>query len=588
MMPLSPSQLQSPSATSPLATALSACRGAFIAIGVFSGVINVLLLTGSLYMLQVYDRVLPSRSVPTLVALSVLVIGLYAFQGFLEWIRGRMLTRIGRSLDEALSSQVYEAIVALPLRVRSSGDGLQALRDLDQVRLFLSSVGPTALFDMPWMPLYMGLCFMFHFWIGIAALTGAGILVTLTLLTEALSRRPTRAAAGFGATRMMLAEASRRNAEVLRAMGMSRRLLARWSAANAKYMAAQEGASDVAGGLGTASRVLRMALQSTVLAVGAYLTIFQEATPGIIIASSILVSRALAPVELAIAHWRNFVSARQGWTRLSELMGRLTSGETPMALPAPSASLAVEAVTIVPPGQQNAVVQNLSFRLESGQGLGIIGPSAAGKSSLARAVVGVWQPARGKIRLDSAALEQWPLEDLGRHIGYVPQDVELFDGTVAENIARFEPDPDPAAIVAAAQAASVHELVLRLPDGYETQIGEGGATLSAGQRQRLALARALYGDPFLVVLDEPNSNLDSEGDQALTRAILGIRKRGGLVVVIAHRPAALAGVDLVLAMANGQAQAFGPKEEVLRKVLQSPKVVTPMPKVVVDAQGYSS
>jgi ATP-binding cassette subfamily C protein len=259
-----------------------------------------------------------------------------------------------------------------------------------------------------------------------------------------------------------------------------------------------------------------------------------------------------------------------------------------MALPAPSASLAVEAVTIVPPGQQNAVVQNLSFRLESGQGLGIIGPSAAGKSSLARAVVGVWQPARGKIRLDSAALEQWPLEDLGRHIGYVPQDVELFDGTVAENIARFEPDPDPAAIVAAAQAASVHELVLRLPDGYETQIGEGGATLSAGQRQRLALARALYGDPFLVVLDEPNSNLDSEGDQALTRAILGIRKRGGLVVVIAHRPAALAGVDLVLAMANGQSQAFGPKEEVLRKVLQSPKVVTPMPKAVVDAQGYSS
>jgi PrtD family type I secretion system ABC transporter len=584
-MPLSPNQLQSPSANSSLATALSACRGAFIAIGIFSGVINVLLLTGSLYMLQVYDRVLPSRSVATLLVLSLLAIGLYAFQGLLEWIRGRMLARIGRSLDEALSSRVYEAVVASPLRARSSGDGLQALRDLDQVRLFLSSIGPTALFDMPWMPLYMGLCFAFHFWIGITALVGAAILVTLTLLTEALSRRPTRAAAGFGATRMMLAEASRRNAEVLRAMGMSQRLAARWSAANAKYMAAQEGASDVAGGLGAASKVLRMALQSAVLAVAAYLTIFQEATAGVIIASSILVSRALAPVELAIAHWRNFVGARQGWRRLSELMGRLASGETPMALPAPSASLAVEAVTIVPPGQQNAVVQNLSFRMASGQGLGIIGPSAAGKSSLARAVVGVWQPSRGKIRLDSAALEQWPLDDLGRHIGYVPQDVELFDGTVAENIARFEPDPDPAAIVAAAQAAGVHELILRLADGYETQIGEGGATLSAGQRQRLALARALYGDPFLVVLDEPNSNLDSEGDQALTRAILGVRERGGLVVVIAHRPTALAGVDLVLAMANGQSQAFGPKEEVLRKVLQTPRAVTPMPKVVVDAQG---
>src|SRR5262245_3458663 len=583
-MPISPNQLQSPSA-SPLATALSACRGAFIAIGIFSGVINVLLLTGSLYMLQVYDRVLPSRSVATLLALSLLAVGLYAFQGLLEWIRGRMLARIGRSLDEALSSQVYEAVVAAPLRGRNSGDGLQALRDLDQVRLFLSSIGPTALFDMPWIPLYMGLCFAFHFWIGITALVGAAILITLTLLTEALSRKPTRAAAGFGATRMMLAEASRRNSEVLRAMGMSRRLAARWSAANAKYMAAQEGASDVAGGLGAASKVLRMALQSAVLAVAAYLTIFQEATAGVIIASSILVSRALAPVELAIAHWRNFVSARQGWRRLSELMGRLGPGEAPMALPAPSASLTVEAITIVPPGQQNAVVQNLSFRMERGQALGIIGPSAAGKSSLARAVVGVWQPSRGKVRLDNASLEQWPIDDLGQHIGYVPQDVELFDGTVAENIARFEPDADPAAIVAAAQAAGVHELILRLADGYETQIGEGGATLSAGQRQRLALARALYGDPFLVVLDEPNSNLDSEGDQALTKAILGVRERGGLVVVIAHRPTALAGVDLVLAMANGQSQAFGPKEEVLRKVLQTPRAVTPMPKVVVDAKG---
>src|SRR5262245_7960550 len=587
-MPIFRTQLPSPSAQSPLAAALSACRGAFIAIGLFSGVINVLLLTGSLFMLQVYDRVLPSRSVPTLVVLSVLVVGLYAFQGILEWIRGRLLTRIGRSLDEALSSRVYETIVALPLKARSSGDGLQPLRDLDQVRSFLSSIGPTALFDLPWMPLYLGLCFVFHFWIGITALIGAVILVTLTLLTEALSRKPIKAAAGFGATRMMLAEASRRNAEVLRAMGMSGRLLARWGAANAKYMAAQEGASDVAGSLGAASRVLRMVLQSAVLAVGAYLTIFQEATPGIIIASSILVSRALAPVELAIAHWRNFLSARQGWSRLSELMGRLASGEPPTALPAPSASLAVEAVTIGPPGQQNAVVQNLSFRLESGQGLGIIGPSAAGKSSLARAVVGVWQPARGKIRLDSAALEQWPPEDLGRHIGYLPQDVELFDGTVAENIARFEPDPDPATIVAAARAASVHELILRLPNGYETSVGEGGATLSAGQRQRLALARALYGDPFLVVLDEPNSNLDAEGDQALTGAILGVRKRGGLVIVIAHRPAALAGVDLVLAMANGQAQAFGPKEEVLRKVLQTPRPVPLMPKVVADAQGSSS
>lgn len=552
---------------SPIATALSACRGAFVAVGLFSGAMNVLMLTGSVYMLQVYDRVLPSRSVPTLVSLTIIVMAVYGILGLLDSIRGRMLVRIARSLDEALSRRVYEAVVRLPLKMRSSADGLQPIRDLDQLRGFLSSLGPTALFDLPWMPLYLGLCFAFHFWIGATALVGAIILVTLTFVTEMLARAPAKAATMHGANRLALAETSRRNAEALEAMAMTQRLAARWEVANEGYMDAHQRASDVAANLGAFSRVLRMMLQSGVMGVGAYLVIYQEASAGVIIAGSILTSRALAPVDLAIAHWRGFVGARQSWARLSQLVGRLSADQEPMALPAPSKSLTVEAVSVTPPGQQNLVVRDVGFRVDGGQALGIIGPSASGKSSLARALVSVWQPARGKVRIDGAALEQWP--DLGRHIGYLPQDVELFDGTVAENISRFEPEPDPAAVIAAAQAADVHELIVRLPDGYETAIGEGGMALSAGQRQRLALARALYREPFLVVLDEPNSNLDAEGDQALTQAIVGVRKRMGILIVIAHRPSALAAVDLVLAMANGQVQAFGPKEEVLRKVLRS-------------------
>jgi PrtD family type I secretion system ABC transporter len=569
---------------SPIMAALSACRNAFAAIGLLTGVINVLMLSGSLFMLQVYDRVLPSRSVPTLVALFALVAALYAFQGILDMTRGRLLVRIGAFLDEQLSTRVYDAVVRLPLRVQSRADGLQSVRDLDQLRSFLSGTGPAALCDLPWMPLYLGLCFVFHLWIGITALAGAVILVALTLATEMLTRAPAKAAVTHGQSRMAIAEASRRNAEVLKAMGMISRLSAIWASANAKYMHHQQHGSDVAGGLAAASRVLRMLLQSAVLAVGAYLTINQEATGGIIIASSILVARALAPVELAIANWKGFVSARQSWRRLSDILAVLQQGQEPMTLPRPKQSLSVENLSIAPPGQQKIVVQDATFALKAGQAVGVIGPSASGKSSLARAIVGVWQPVRGKVRLDGAALEQWSSEALGPHVGYVPQDVELFEGTVAENIARFEPNPDPAAIIAAAQAAGVHDLVLRLPEGYETPIGEAGMALSAGQRQRIALARALYHDPFLIVLDEPNSNLDAEGDEALTHAIMAARQRGAIVVVIAHRPVALHAVDLVLAMANGTIRAFGPKEEVLRNVLQ-PARTAPRPMKVVPEGG---
>ena len=553
-----------------LKAVLASCRHAFLGIALMSGMINLLYLTGSFFMLEIYDRVLPSRSVPTLVGLAVIAFVLYAFQGVLDLLRGRVLVRIGASLDEALNRRVFDLLVRLPLKTRTTGDGLQPVRDLDQVRAFLSSLGPAALFDLPWMPLYLGICFLFHFWIGITALVGALLLVGITLLTEIRTREPTKAAAMTGQTRNALAEASRRNAEVLQAMGMGGRAADRWREANAKYMASQQRASDVAGGMGAASKVMRMALQSGVLGVGAYLVIEQQATAGIIIASSILTSRALAPVELAIANWRGFVAARQSWRRLTELFAALPVREEPMSLPRPSAVFTVEGVSATPPGGQRFVVQDVTFSLKAGNGLGIIGPSASGKSSLARLLVGVWTPIRGKVRLDGAALEQWDPEALGQHVGYLPQDVELFAGTVADNIARFEPEPDAEAILAAAKAANVHDLILRLPDGYDTQIGEGGTALSAGQRQRIALARALYRDPFLIVLDEPNSNLDAEGEQALTQAILGARARARIVVVIAHRPSALAGVDLVLMMADGKAQAFGPKDEILSKVLRRP------------------
>src|SRR5947207_1499536 len=556
---------QRPAVSSELRDALSACWHAFIAVGLMSGLINMLYLTGSFYMLEVYDRVLPSRSVPTLVALSILALTLFAFQGALDIIRSRILVRVAASLDERLSGRVYDLVVQLPLRANTPGDGLAPLRDLDQIRSFLVTTGPLALFDLPWMPIYVLICFLFHPWIGIAALIGAAILTSLTLMSEFMSRAPSRMTMAHVGSRNSIAEAGRRNAEVLKAMGMAPRMGKIWSEANTKYLVSQQQTSDVAGGLGALSKVLRFALQSAVLGLGAYLVIQQQATAGIIIGSSIIVARALAPVELAIANWRGFVSARQSWRRLSDFLAAMDRGEEPMALPAPKNALVVENVVGTPPGIQRVVVQDINFTLKAGQGLGVIGPSASGKSSLARLIVGVWPAARGKVRVDGAALDQWSPIELGQHIGYLPQDVELFAGTVAQNIARFEPNAPSEAIIEASQTAGVHDMIVRLPEGYDTQIGESGAVLSAGQRQRIALARALYGDPFLVVLDEPNSNLDSEGEAALTHAIFGIRSRGGIAIVIAHRPSALAAVDMVATMGAGQLSAFGPKDEILKK-----------------------
>ncbi|MDO9426756.1 MAG: type I secretion system permease/ATPase [Methylobacterium sp.] len=551
---------------------MARCRAAFIGVGAMSGLVNVLYLTGSVFMLEVYDRVIPSRSVPTLVGLMLLALVLYAFQGVLETLRSRILTRVGAALDEALSARVFDIVVRSPLKGSTQGDGLLPLRDLDQLRGFLGGSGPSAFFDLPWMPIYLVICFLFHPLIGVAALGGASILAILGLLTDRATRTPTQAATGHGLHRNGLAEAGRRNAEVLAAMGMQERFATRWAGANRDYMHAHQRASDIAGLFGAASKVFRMALQSGVLALGAWLVINGQASAGIIIASSILVARALAPAELAIANWKGFVQARQSWARLSELFVRLPASPRPHALPAPTEALRVEGVSVAPPGTSRLVVQDVGFSLQAGQGLGVIGPSASGKSSLVRALVGVWPTVRGKVRLDGAALDQWSTGELGPHLGFLPQEVELFAGTVAANIARFDPDAPSAAVIAAARSAGVHDLVLRLPEGYDTRIGEGGAGLSAGQRQRIGLARALYGDPFLVILDEPNANLDSEGENALTQAILGVRRRGGICIVVAHRPSALAAVDLILMMAEGRVQAFGPKDEILKSVLRPASV----------------
>jgi ATP-binding cassette subfamily C protein PrsD len=566
-MPNSKIQKGGETVVSELAAALARCRSAFIAVAMLSGGINVLYLTGSFFMLEVYDRVIPSRSVPTLVGLGAIALLLYVCQGLLDLIRGRLVVRVGAAFDDAVCARIFGILMRLPLAARAKDSGLQALRDLDQIRGFLSSAGPSALCDLPWIPLYLSICFLFHPFIGIAVLAGTVFLVSLTLATELRTRAPSRRAAAHATTRNALAEAGRRNAEVLRALGMSRRMTDIWSAANAGYIDSQQKLTDVTAGFGSVSRIARLILQSTVLGIGAYLVINQEATAGVMIASSILSSRALAPAELAIANWKGFVAARQGWRRLKTLLDQFPAGDGRMPLPAPCRGFAAEAAAAVVPGSHKAVVQDVTFALEAGQALGIIGPSASGKSSLARLLVGIWRPARGAVRIDGADLEQWDADALGRHIGYLPQDVELFAGTIAENISRFEPAEDAEAILAAARAAGVHEMILRLADGYDTQIGDGGAFLSAGQRQRIALARALFREPFLVVLDEPNSNLDSEGDRALTEAIRGVRARGGIAIVVAHRPSALAAVDLVLMMQDGRPKMVGPKAEVLAKTL---------------------
>jgi ATP-binding cassette, subfamily C, bacterial PrsD len=558
--------VDSTSQSDPVVAGLKSCRWAFIGVGVFSAWVNVLSLTGSLYMLQVYDRVMASRSVSTLVFLSLIALAAYLLLGVLDALRRRMLARVGAKFSEPLMERVYNAGATMALKGMRPAVATQAIRDLDQVQKFLSGSGPTAFFDLPFMPIFFVVAYIMHPVFGWIIVAGGLVIIALSVLTEMRTRSSTMAATYSAAARQTIAESSFRNAEALKAMGMMRVFTQTFTAANARYAAQNLDASDAASGIGSLAKVFRAILQSAVLGVGAYLAIAGEVSPGSMIAASILTARALAPIEVAVASWRSFVASRQGFDRLRKLLSALKQPDYRLALPAPEFKLSVEGVYVAAPGQAKAIVQGVTFELHAGQGLAIIGPSASGKSTLARSLIGVWPTAAGKVCLDDAPLDQWDSEKLGGHVGYLPQDVELFDGTVAANISRFDPAADDRDIVQAARDAGAHELILGLPEGYESNIGDGGAALSAGQRQRIALARALYRQPFIVVLDEPNSNLDSQGEDALVEAILSVRRRRGIVVVVTHRPTALAGVDMVAVIIAGKLQAFGPKEEVMQRM----------------------
>lgn len=553
-----------------LAPAMRALKSAFAVLALLSGLINILVLTGSMYMLQVYDRVLPSRSVPTLVALTIAMLILYAAQGGLDFIRTRIMTRIGLRIEAALRGRVFDAVLLLPLRTSpEAGGSFHPVRDLDNVRNYLSGLGPTALFDLPWLPLYIILLWLLHPWLGWFGLASAILLVLLTIMTEVRTKKPIDAANTSGYRRGALGESARRNAEVIKAMGMGERIQQAWNETNARHMADQLDAADAQSGIGTFAKVIRMVMQSAMLGLGAWIAIRGEVSAGVIIAATILLGRALAPIETAIMHWKGFVTARQSYRKLQTLLARIPHEPERLNLPRPGKALSVEGLTVAAPGQAKPIVTNVGFSLKAGDALGVIGPSASGKSTLVRALVGAWLPVPrgGSVRLDGATLDQYSEEAISADIGYLPQTIELFEGTIAQNIARMDPSPPPDAVHAAAKAAGCYELILKqLPEGFNTRTGGDGGMLSAGQRQRVALARALYGNPFLVILDEPNSNLDAAGDQALTNAIVSVRQRGGIVVIVAHRQSALNGVNMLLAMGNGQVQAFGPRDEVLSKL----------------------
>ncbi len=547
-----------------IALALIEFKGAFRTVGIFSAIINVIMLVPALYMLQVFDRVLSSRNETTLLMLTVMVLGAYLLMNALEFIRSFVLIRLGARLDMKLNKRVYTAAFEQNLK-QDGGNAGQALHDLTNIRQFLTGNGLFAFFDAPWFPIYLAVIYLFSPLLGMFALGGTVILIVLAYVNEVITKKPLAEASNMAVASGNLATNNLRNAEVISAMGMLPNLMSRWFKLHGQFLRLQAEASEKAGIVSALTKFVRMSMQSLILGLGALLVLDGKITPGMMIVGSILMGRATAPVDQLIGIWKNWSSTRSAYQRLVKLLEANPASEAGMPLPKPVGRVSVEAVTAAPPGSPVAVIKNLSFAIAPGDVLGIIGPSGSGKSTLARLLVGVWPSAVGKVRLDGADVYHWNKEELGPNIGYLPQDIELFAGTVSENIARFG-EIDAEKVILAAKRAGVHDMILHFPHGYDTPLGDGGGGLSGGQKQRLGLARAMYDDPSLIVLDEPNSNLDDVGEQALVAAINDLRGRGKTIVLITHRTSALSTTNKLLLLRDGMAQLFGPSSQVLAEL----------------------
>jgi ATP-binding cassette, subfamily C, bacterial len=543
--------------------------GLILAAVLFSIIVNALMLTGPLYMLQVYDRVLGSGSEATLVALSVLVIGLFLAMGVLEYARGKVMAIVGARFQERLDRRVFTASMQRAAITPNDPAAVVAQRDLEAIRSFLASPVLLALMDLPWTPLFIAAIFVFHPLLGWLAVGGGVFLICVTVLNQILSRHPQKDAGQASVQSERLSDQLKNEAESLQALGMSGAGFDRWQIARRSALVTGISAAGIAGGFGSLTKTFRLFLQSAMLGFGAWLVLRGELTAGAMIVSSTLMGRGLAPIEMAVGQWAVAQRANEAWHRLSELLARVPQPAPRTTLPRPRALLEIESLSVGPPGEQVATLRMVSFRLEPGQAIGVIGSSGSGKSTLAKALTGVWRPLGGKVRLDGATLDQYDPDVLGRFLGYLPQRIMLFDGTIADNIARLDPQPDSARVVAAAKKADAHDMIVKLPNGYDTRISAAGGRLSGGQMQRIGLARALYGDPVLLVLDEPNSNLDNEGSAALNAAIRAMKEEGKSVLIMAHRPAAIQECDLLLVLEGGVRKGFGPRDQILRDLVKN-------------------
>ncbi len=544
-------------------------RGLLWSAGIFSIFVNLLMLTGPLFMLQIYDRVLGSRSEETLVALFALMAFLFLAMGVLDWARGRLLARMGARFQVSLDRRVFSAMLMKASLNRDVKQSDNQLKDLEAVQRFYASPTFAALFDIPWTPVFLLGITLFHPLLGILAIGGGTLLILITVLNQITTKGAVMQSTAASYTSDSMAEHLHGEAEHIRSLGMQRSSFERWYKARGKALDQSLRANDLGGTFSVTTKTFRLFLQSAMLALGAYLVLQGQMTPGAMIAGSILLGRALAPVDLVVGQWTMVQRAKRGWDNLVELLAEVPPETTRVELPKPKARLTVNQLTIVPPNARQASLRLVNFDVKPGQAIGVIGPSGSGKSSLARALTGVWAPAGGKIRLDGASLEQYDPEKLAQYIGYLPQRVQLFDGTIAENIARLNTKLDDAKIVEAAKKAAAHEMILKLPDGYDTQVSSTGSQLSGGQVQRIGLARAMYGDPVILVLDEPNSNLDNEGSEALNAAIRQMKKDGHAVLIMAHRPAAIEECDMLLMLEDGARRAWGTREGVLAEVLKN-------------------